>query len=723
MKIYINKIKISVCLLLLIVSNSYSQFSSGNITVFQAGDGSNPLSNTGNPIVLKEFSTSGVLTYSMTVPNTSTVNSLVVSGSATSEGLLSRSNNGLYLVFTGYSQSLPNLTNVTTASSTLIPRSIGIVGAAGLSSFSIASTNTLFFSGSNIRGATATDNSNFWASGSSQGTNYYGTAATPTTIQNTKLNLRAINIFNNQLYASSQVASGTPTDIGVYAIGTGTSTSAGQTASCVIITGASSQPAQFYFNSGNNICYVADMRNSSLGGIQKWVNASNTWTLAYTLSTGSAAIGATGVVADFSGLNPIIYATTNESISNRLISILDQGALSSATTLATASTSNTIFRGLAFSPTCNAPTLTISATTASICSGQSVALNASGAQSYTISSGLQNGATFNPSVTTVYTVTGNTNGCITSNTILITVNQLPLIISNSITICLGQQGVLSASGANSYSWSTGSSSSTISVSPAVNTSYTVIGTSLAGCQNSIVTQVAVASSPSITVNSITICSGKSATLIAGGVSTYTWSNGALTNSIIVTPTTNTTYSLAGNLSGCPGLASNTVNVNVNPTPTITIIPSASLICRGNSVSLTPIGALTYTWTGNNSGGLLVLSPTVTSTYSVFGTSSLNCSSNSQITIIVSPCTGIEFDDELINDVVIYPNPAKEKIELFFNDIVIREIQIKNSLGQNVYSLKTNENKITIDLNEFKGGLYFIQIITPKEKLNKKIIVQ
>ena len=197
----------------------------------------------------------------------------------------------------------------------------------------------------------------------------------------------------------------------------------------------------------------------------------------------------------------------------------------------------------------------------------------------------------------------------------------------------------------------------------------------------------------------------------------------LTTSSIVTPTINTTYSLAGNLSGCPGLASNTVNVNVNPTPSITIIPSASLICRGNSVSLTPIGALTYTWTGNNSGGLLVLSPTVTSTYSVFGTSSLNCSSNSQITIIVSPCTGIEFDDELINDVVIYPNPAKDKIELFFNDIVIREIQIKNSLGQNVYSLKTNENKLTIDLNEFKSGLYFIQIITPKDKFNKKIIVQ
>ena len=53
MKIYKNKIKISVCLLLLIVSNSYSQFSTGNITVFQSGDGSNPLSNTGNQIVLK----------------------------------------------------------------------------------------------------------------------------------------------------------------------------------------------------------------------------------------------------------------------------------------------------------------------------------------------------------------------------------------------------------------------------------------------------------------------------------------------------------------------------------------------------------------------------------------------------------------------------------------------------------------------------------------------
>ena len=43
-------------------------------------------------------------------------------------------------------------------------------------------------------------------------------------------------------------------------------------------------------------------------------------------------------------------------------------------------------------------------------------------------------------------------------------------------------------------------------------------------------------------------------------------------------------------------------------------------------------------------------------------------------IIDSQLPTAEFDDELINDVVIYPNPAKEKIELFFNDIVIREIQ-------------------------------------------------
>jgi hypothetical protein len=640
---YIGQIK-HTCLIssvLFTAGTLQAQFNSGNLTVFQAGDGAASLANTGNPIVLKEYSPAGIQTYSMIVPNTST-NALVVSGSATSEGFLSLSADKKYLVFGGYAQSLPNATSLAGSTAATINRGIGMVANGGLSSYSLIATSASFFTSNNIRGAAATDNTNCWGSGANQGTNYFGTASAPTNVQNTKVNLRAIAVFNNQLYASSQVASGTPTDIGVYSIGVGTPTAAGQTASTVINTGVGSQPAQFYFNTAGNICYVADQRNAAGGGIQKWVYSSNTWTLAYTLPTGTTTIGATGVVADFSGANPIVYATTNESSSNRLISIIDAGAPSTATTLATASTANTVFRGLAFSP-CAAPTLTPSSNT-NFCANQTLSLNVSstGGGPYTYSwtgSGVFSATTIaNPTVTNattgIYTVSA-TNGCgSTSATLAVNVNPLPAINVNSITICTGQPASLTASGANTYIWNTGSTSSSITVSPTANTQYSVIGTSSAGCVSTATTQVIVTNSPSITVNSGTICSGKSATLIANGVNSFTWNTGASTNSIVVSPSVTTTYTVSGNLAGCPGSSSNTANVAVIPSPTLAIIGNL-VTCSNTPAVLTASGATTYSWSNGSTSASISVSPSVTTVYSVIGTNTNGCSESLTSTITVS----------------------------------------------------------------------------------------
>ena len=94
-------------------------------------------------------------------------------------------------------------------------------------------------------------------------------------------------------------------------------------------------------NPSLTVAYVADQRNSA-GGIQKWTNDGGTWTLAYTFGTGA---GAFGVVADFSGATPIVYATTGEASSNRLVQIVDTNASAVATVLATAG-SNRWFRGV-----------------------------------------------------------------------------------------------------------------------------------------------------------------------------------------------------------------------------------------------------------------------------------------------------------------------------------------------------------------------------------------
>ncbi|MGH7967967.1 MAG: immunoglobulin domain-containing protein, partial [Limisphaerales bacterium] len=113
----------------------------------------------------------------------------------------------------------------------------------------------------------------------------------------------------------------------------------------VFATGSGSQIAGFALNPAGTVAYVADQRNSA-GGIQKWTSNAGTWSLAYTFPTGA---GAFAVAADFSGPAPVVYATTGESVSNRLVCVVDTNAAAVITLLATAG-SNRAFRAVDWAP-------------------------------------------------------------------------------------------------------------------------------------------------------------------------------------------------------------------------------------------------------------------------------------------------------------------------------------------------------------------------------------
>lgn len=284
-------------------------------------------------------------------------------------------------------------------------------------------------------------------------------------------------------------------------------------------------------------------------------------------------------------------------------------------------------------------TPTISVNSGSICAGNNFTITPSGASTYTIQGG---SAIKTPTATTTYTVAGTgTNGCVSSTfvTSTVTVNALPVISVPSTTICAGSTATLTASGANTYTWNTGANTSFITASPASNTTYTVNGTSSQGCLGNLVTaSITVGSAPSIALNNASVCAGSSATLIASGVSSYTWNTGATTNSIVVSPTVNTTYSVSGNLVGCTNSASNVSNVTVNSLPTIAV--NSGSICSGNSFTITPSGASTYTI----QGGSAIKTPTANTTYTVIGTSSDGCVSSSfatsSITVNATPTIAV-----------------------------------------------------------------------------------
>jgi gliding motility-associated-like protein len=139
------------------------------------------------------------------------------------------------------------------------------------------------------------------------------------------------------------------------------------------------------------------------------------------------------------------------------------------------------------------PSYTVTANPLSICAGQSAVLTATanGVSSYTWNTGAtQYSLTVNPSFTTTYTVTGNSN-CPGQGVVTVTVNQLPIINLNAGTICANETFTLSATGANSYTWSTGANQNSATVSPTSTTVYSVTGVNTAGCVNSQSTTITV----------------------------------------------------------------------------------------------------------------------------------------------------------------------------------------------------------------------------------------
>jgi len=309
----------------------------------------------------------------------------------------------------------------------------------------------------------------------------------------------------------------------------------------------------------------------------------------------------------------------------------------------------------------NAPVLSITASSTSICEGDSTTLTASGASTYSWSGGLGTGAskTVTPSATTTYTVTGTlANGCSSTVSITVTVNPLPTVTASAspAAICSGASSELTASGANTYSWSDGlGTGASKTVTPSATTTYTVTGTSTAGCTGTATVTVTVNPLPTVSASASpsAICSGASSVLTASGASTYSWSGGLGTGaSKTVTPSATTTYTVTGtSTAGCTGTA--TVTVTVNPLPTVSASASPAAICEGETSVLTTssnITGTTFEWSGTlGTGSTKTVTPISTTTYSVTGTTPFGCSNSASITITVNalPNTNIVTSNDTI----------------------------------------------------------------------------
>ncbi|WP_033958589.1 T9SS type A sorting domain-containing protein [Psychroserpens jangbogonensis] len=270
------------------------------------------------------------------------------------------------------------------------------------------------------------------------------------------------------------------------------------------------------------------------------------------------------------------------------------------------------------------------------CQGTAVTLTANGGTSYLWNTGATTQSIFvNPNATTTYSVEVIQNGCSSDlDEVIVTVNPLPNVDAGfDISINFGDSTVLTAIGADSYVWNTGESTQSITVSPTVETTYSVTGTT-GTCLNTDSVTVFIVGSEVVASagNDQTICNGFQATLTATGGAAYVWNTGETTASINVSPTSTTTYTVTAFDNSGTVSDTDDVLVTVDALPTVDAGIDVT-ITNGESTTLTAIGANTYLWNTGETAQSIDVNPTSTITYSVTGFSN-DCEATDDVTVTV-----------------------------------------------------------------------------------------
>lgn len=297
-----------------------------------------------------------------------------------------------------------------------------------------------------------------------------------------------------------------------------------------------------------------------------------------------------------------------------------------------------------FNVTTTGVTIITSATSNTICQGETVTLSATGGQNISWNNGVVNNVSFIPSGTTTYTVTAdNGAGCTGTATETITVNPAPVTPTitpgGPTTFCTGGSITLTSSSVNGNTWSTGETTQSISVSNAG--SYTVTYSSGGSCSATsapfVVTVSSVPAAPVITPNGpTTFCEGGSVVLTSSQATGNNWSTSATSQTINVT-TTNTYQLTYTNASGCTS-APTSVLITVQSAPNVSAGPDQT-VCAGNMVTLLGSGAASYSWTGGVTNGVS-FPITNQATFEVTGTGSNGCTNTDQVTIFVNSAPNV-----------------------------------------------------------------------------------
>ncbi len=346
----------------------------------------------------------------------------------------------------------------------------------------------------------------------------------------------------------------------------------------------------------------------------------------------------------------------------------------------------------------------------------------------------------NPTVSTTYilTETITATGCEKTNSVLITVKQLPDAINSaagSATFCFGDSVVLNANtGINMvYQWQKNNSdipgATTSSLNIKSDGSYSFIitdnNTTCSETSNSIVTTVNPL--PSVTINrsgALTLCQMDSIILDANSTtaSIFQWQK----NGVDIPDAIDTAYVVNQNgvylvkvTNSCGTAYSDVANIRVKPLPTVNL-GKDDTICKNQHVILDAgIGYESYKWSNLATTQTIKVDTTNIGfgkfTFSVTVTDSLGCSGSDSVIVTINDCLGISEVRQQISEIQVFPNPNDGLFYLTINQPSAKAVKVYlfNIEGQEIksYMLKNENGKFNkrFDISEYAKGVYILKI--------------
>ncbi|RKE95315.1 T9SS type A sorting domain-containing protein [Ichthyenterobacterium magnum] len=364
--------------------------------------------------------------------------------------------------------------------------------------------------------------------------------------------------------------------------------------------------------------------------------------------------------------------------------------------------------------------------------GESTQLTASGADSYLWNTGATTQSIeVTPNTTTTYSVTGTTNNCSSTDTVVVTV-ETDTVIANAgddETICHGYEVILTATGGDSYLWSTGATTQSITVNPTITTNYTV--TVFEGNnQDTDDVTVYVNPNPNVAIvngDNVTILEGEFITLSATGANSYQWSNGATQPNIAVSPGATTSYSVTGYINNC--FDEKTVTVNVLETVEANA-GSDITICNTETTVLTASGGESYLWSTGETTQSIEVAPDEDTEYSVLVYNELDADED-DVMVYVTDCSvdlpeeADEFGFLVYQDAI--ADVLKVKISGFqnanVNGVSIYDISGKFLLRETFNNVQESTVVREINTSSFSRGIYIIQLQYDNKSIVKKVPIR